>query len=290
MTSGEYAYALLRRLQRQFRCTNEGKRMYMYTFFFDIFTHPSVTLTEEAYNSFCYQMDTDVNYYAEQGLTSLKSIYQSAGFKDSFTLMQNSFATIGITVTYSDSELTFTLPDGTVKELKSSQGLEESYLCSRTGSEYDYSKKMLPYYDFNGQDLYDLFDLNPNKAGYGTYWEYDGEGELEINGEGSLVNSSLFDCLGIRTAIHTLILGAGVNRFRNLSLYFNPTSTNIELVFLHGSKDSVVFDTGFAGTAADDATVSYYYKIYTDNDKIKSLVFPANISATFHSLSEWNPE
>ena len=288
MTSGEYAYLLLRRLQRYFRCTDSGSRMYLYNFFGEIFNDPSVVITEDAYNAFCEQMDADAALYAEKGLTSLQDIYNDSSFGESFQMLQNSFATIGITLeNQSDGwsgKLIFTLPSGEVKEITNSQGLGSSYLCARTGVEYAYAKEMMPYYDFEDEPIRDLSTMNTNVSGYGTYWEYDGNRELEISGLGSLASAELFNDLGIRSAVQNVIVGAGVNHLMPSSLYF--PNTNMNFVFLHGAADAVQLDQNISGTSTS-TTISYYYDIYTDCAAIRQATFQPNISVTFHSLSEW---
>lgn len=289
MTSGEYAYDLLRRLQRNFRCTNSGDRMYLYNFFGEIFNDPSVEITEEVYNAFCNQMDSDAALYAEKGLTKLQDIYSDDSFGESFQILQNSFASLGIGLEkWSDGwsgKLIFTLPSGVVKELNDYQGLSTSYLCTRTGAEYVYARQMMPYYDFEGEPILDLSTINTNVSGYGTYWEYDEAGTLEISGQGSLVDSELFYNLGIRSVIQNAVIGAGVDRLMKNSLYF--PNTNMNFVFLHGSADAIQIDQYVSGTSTSE-TVSYYYNVYTDCDAIKQAAFQPNISVTFHPLSEWD--
>lgn len=288
MTSGEYAYLLLRRLQRHFRCTDSGSRMYLYNFFGEIFNDPSVVITEEAYNAFCEQMDADAVLYAQKGLTSLQDIYNDSSFGESFQMLQNSFATIGITLEKQDSgwggKLIFTLPNGEVKEITDGQGLSISYLCSRTGVDYAYAKGMMPYYEFKGEPVLDLSTMNTRVSGYGTYWEYDGNGELEISGLGSLASSELFNDLGIRNSVQNVIVGAGVNHLMPSSLYF--PNTNMNFVFLHGAVDAVQLDQNISGTSTSEE-ISYYFDIYTDCAAIRQASFQPNISVTFHSLSEW---
>lgn len=288
MTSGEYAYLLLRRLQRHFRCTDSGSRMYLYNFFGEIFNDPSVVITEEAYNAFCEQMDADAVLYAQKGLTSLQDIYNDSSFGESFQMLQNSFATIGITLEKQDSgwggKLIFTLPNGEVKEITDGQGLSISYLCSRTGVDYAYAKGMMPYYEFKGEPVLDLSTMNTRVSGYGTYWEYDGNGELEISGQGSLASAELFNDLGIRSSVKNVIIGAGVNRLMKSALYF--PNTNMNFVFLHGAADAVQIDQNVSGTSTS-TTISYYFDIYTDCAAIRQATFQPNISVRFHSLSEW---
>lgn len=289
MTSGEYAYDLLRRLQRHFRCTESGSRMYLYNFFGEVFNDPSVVITESAYNAFCEQMDADGKYYAEQGLTSLYEIYNSSGFKESWAMLQGSFASIGITIEYvvnmDTGYIDFTLPNGNMKRLDAYSGLTSSYLCARTGAEYSYAQRMIPYYEFKGEPVRDLSQMKTNVSGYGTYWEYDGNGEVEITGQGSLASTELFNDLGIRSAVTTVVIGSGVNRFLLNSLYF--PNKNVSFVFLHGSADKISFAEGFASSSTA-TTPSYYYDIYTDNETVRGLTFPSNISVTFHRLDEWN--
>lgn len=288
MTSGEYAYDLLRRLQRNFRCTNSGDRMYLYNFFGEIFNDPSVEITDEAYNSFCSQMDSDAALYAEKGLTKLQDIYNDSSFGASFQMLQNSFATINITLEKQSDDwggkLIFTLPNGIVKEITDSQGLGSSFLCVRTGAEYTYARQMIPYYDFKDEPIFDLSTIKTNISGYGTYWEYDNEGTLEIKGQGSLVDSDLFYDLGIRSNIQNVIIGTGVNQLMKNSLYF--PNTNMNFIFLHGSADDIQIEQYVSGTSTS-GTVSYYYNIYTDCNAIKQATFQPNISVTFHPLSAW---
>ena len=283
MTSGEYAYLLLRRLQRHFRCTDSGSRMYLYNFFGEIFNDPSVVITEDAYNAFCAQMDADAVLYAEKGLTSLQDIYNDSSFGASFQMLQNSFAIIGITLEkQSDGwsgKLIFTLPSGEVKEITDSQGLGSSYLCSRMGVEYNYAQQMMPYYDFEDEPIRDLSTMKTNVSGYGTYWEYDGNGELEISGLGSLASAELFNDLRIRSSVQNVIVGAGVNHLMKNALYF--PNKNMNFVFLHGSADDVQIAEYVSGTSTS-TDISYYYDIYTDCTAIRQAVFQPNISVTFH--------
>lgn len=283
MTSGEYAYDLLRRLQRQFRCTDSGHRMYLYNFFGEIFNDPSVTITESAYNAFREQMDSDAALYAEKGLTSLGDIYNDSSFGASFQMLQGSFASIGIILekqsTGTDGKLIFTLPNGTVKEITDGQGLGYSYLCARTGTEYFYAQQMMPFYSFEDDPMQDLADIHTNVAGYGTTWAYDGEGELEISGAGSMASTTLYYDLGIKSAVTSVIIGAGINRLMANALDFGTTS--VVIVFLHNAADEIVFDSSFAGTST--ATID----VYTDCEAVKQVDFGANKTVTYHPLSEW---
>jgi hypothetical protein len=144
---------------------------------------------------------------------------------------------------------------------------------------------MMPYYEFANDEIKDFSDIPTNVAGYGTYWAYDGSGTLEISGLGSMVSSSLYVNLGIRTDVKTVMVGAGISRLMSGSLYF-PNS-NMKFVFLHGSADDVQADENVSGTSTSEE-ISYYYNIYTDCEAIKRVVFQPNISVTFHALSEWD--
>ena len=287
MTSGEYAYDLLRRLQRQFRCTDSGHRMYLYNFFGEIFNDPSVVITAEAHAAFCAQMESDATMYAEKGLTSLKSIYNDDSFGESFQMLQNSFASIGITLEKSESDssakLIFTLPNGTVKTISDGQGLSSSYLCARTGVDYAYAQQMMPFYDFEDAPTQDLTCMPTNVAGYGTTWTYDGNGELEVSGAGSIASSQLYSDLGIRNQVTKFIIGAGVNRLMTSSLSFLQ---NMTFVFLHGEADAIQIDASFSGSTSN-TEIAYYYDVYTDNTAIRQAVFRSNAAVTFHPLSEW---
>lgn len=288
MTSGEYAYDLLKRLQRNFRCTDSGQRMFLYNFFGGIFNDPSVTITHDAYTAFCDQMDADASFYAQQGLTSLDAIYRSEHFNDSWAMMKKSFEKINISVEYGNDSskgwIEFTLPSGEVKTINSNQGLGNSYLCSRTGVVFEYAKEMMPFYDLYYDKQMDLADTNTNIAGYGVCWEYDGDGEVMITGDGTLASSSLFTALGIISQIKTFIVGSGITRFLAGSLHFNIPS--IDIVFLHGKYDKVTFDHHFSGVS-ENAEVQYHYNVYTDCEAIKQASFQPNISVNFYPLSEW---
>lgn len=294
MTHGEYVYDLLKRLQRHFRCSDTGYRMYLYNFYFNLLNYPGVELNEETWQNFVDQMDEDCVYYGNKGLTSLSAIYQDDGFSTSYTMLQKSFAAIGITleiISGGEGACNFTMPDGTVLYLRNAYA-NYSYLCARSGMDYDYAQKAAVDYYYD--KLEDADDLNGSVAGYGTCWEYDPDAAtLEITGEGSLVSKTLFNSLTvdfsyssssdtIANAVTTIILGAGVNRLMANSLNYTKDMT---IVCLRGARADLVLDSGFAGSGTSDTP--YNWTIYTDNADLITATFPGNKAVTFKTLSEW---
>lgn len=294
MTHGEYVFDLLKRLQRHFRCSDNGYRMYLYNFYFNLLNYPGVILTEETHKAFVDQMDTDCVYYGEKGLTTLNSIYNDANFSTSYTMLQKSFAALGITleiVSGGEGACNFTMPDGVVLYLRNSYA-NYSYLCARSGMDYDYAKQVVGNYYYD--ELQDADEMNGSVAGYGTYWEYDlDDAVLEITGEGSLVSKTLFNVLTvdgsfsssastIANAVGTIILGAGVNRLMNNSLNYAKDMT---LVCLRGAREDLILEDGFAGSGSSDTP--YKWTVYTDNAKLIKASFPANKAVTIKPLSAW---
>lgn len=296
MTSGEYAYDLLRQLQKRFRHPDPGYRAYLYNFFGELFGDPSVVVTQEAHAAFIEQMDTDCDYYANKGLTGLRSIYEDENFNTSYTVLQKSFATIGITMTFQEKNgdgypkgIDFTLPNGVVKSISNSP-FEGAYLCARSGVEYNYARRMMPYYTFANDEIKDLSTINTNIAGYGTTWTFDeATGELEIAGSGSFAGGNLLNELGIAGSISTIILGSGVNRLSVDSL--DLTKTALTIVSFRGTKEPMTIDSGFigSGTLAAGSTPYYTYTIYTDNEDLRNAPFSDNkkYAIVFKPLSEW---
>ena len=297
MTHGEYVFDIMKRLQRHFRCSDNGYRMYLYNFYLNLLNYPGVVLTEETWQKFVTQMDEDCVYYGDKGLTSLSAIYQDPGFSGSYTMLQDSFAALGITLVISTDmntggACTFTMPDGNQLYLRNSYA-DYSYLCARCGMDYDYAKRAAVDYYYD--ELENADDLNASVAGYGTYWEYDPDtATLEITGEGSLVSKTLFNVLTvdfsysssadtIANAVSTIILGAGVNRLMANALNYTKDMT---IVCLRGARENLVLDSSFAGYGTSDTP--YKWTIYTDNADLITATFPGNKAVTFKPLSEWN--
>lgn len=293
MTHGEYVYDLVKRLQRHFRCTDSGYRMYLYNFFFYLMNYPGVILTEETHANFVNQMDTDCVYYGNKGLTSLNAIYNDENYATSYAMLQKSFAAIGITlevISGGEGACNFTMPDGVVLYLKSSYA-NYSYLCARSGMDYEYAQKATKNYYYD--ELEDADEMNGMVAGYGTYWEYDtDDNSLEISGEGALVSSTLFSSVttdnqflssssSVTSAVSTIILGAGVNRLMNYSLSF---SKNLTIVCLRGARAKLTLDSLFAGSSG---STTYNWTIYTDNADLIKATFPTHLNITFKTLAEW---
>lgn len=296
MTHGEYAYDLLKRLQRHFRCEDSGYRMYLYNFYYHLLNYPGVILTAETHAAFVEQMDADCVYYGNKGLTSLNSIYNDEGFSTSYTMLKGSFAAIGIgleIISGGEGACNFTMPDGVVLYLRNSYA-NYSYLCARSGMEYEYAKKAVKDYYYD--ELEDVDELNGAVAGYGTYWEYDAdETTLEITGEGSLASKTLFNVLTeddsfsssavtISNAVTTIIIGAGVSRLMSNALNYTKDLT---IVCLRSSRDRLILDNLFAGSGTTTNS-PYKWIVYTDNIDLISASFPANRAVTMKPLSEWN--
>lgn len=279
--SKKYAYELLKLLQRYFRCSDSGYRMYLYNFYSELFDRPDVIITKGVYDRFISQMERDSIYYGEKGLYNLEDIYYDSGYAESKELLTESFRAIGIEMVINSNNITFTMPDGTQKIIASAN-FSNSYLCSRTGCEYTYARKMMPYFDLQHLPPTRIDEVDSNVSGYGTFWEHDGVSTLEISGEGSLASYTLFAASGLNiySTINTIILGAGVNKLMTNSLNYTKDMT---IVSLRGANQPIEFEANFSGTT----TSEYNWTIYTDNVSFKNAQFATGLKITFKSLSEW---
>lgn len=288
MTSGQYSYMLLRRMQLYVSCKDNKWRAYLYNFFGEIFNDPSVVVDETSYQRFVDMMETEVDYCAKKNLHLMESVYHDESFEQSYVLLQNSFAAIGVNMELAvggdgnPSSLTFTLPSGEQKIIddisaKYMDGMV-LYVRSQLRVTDDYLKKMSPYYLLENEERLDLEEIGSNAAGYNTRWQYDAEtATLEIAGTGTLADAGLWELLGIET-ISTVIIGAGVYRFLEGALDFTTTT----IVDFHGELDEIVMDSGFLNTKTTRTWV-----FYTDNLVLRNADYGSNTTIEWHSLSEW---
>ena len=290
MTSGQYSYLLLRKLQTYVSCTDATQRAYLYNFFGEVFNDPSVHVDESSYNMFCNSMDNEMDYLARKNLYLPEDIYGDENFGKSYVALQNAFAHIGIQLELIEEggypvRLKFTLPSGRQLELLDLGGdqvLSSTYTSlaqclmfrSRLNVTDDYFDQMNSYYFLEHEERLDLSDMKTNKAGSGTYWKYNSKlGVLDISGRGYLVGDRLWHNLGIQFS--TMIIGAGVNQ-----LLAESAIARTVMVFMHGAADFIELDDYWC-------TAGSQLIIYTDNEIVKNHTYPENAVAEMHSLSEW---
>lgn len=129
MTSGQYAYLILRKLQAYTSCEDSHYRTYLYNFYGELLNDPSVVITGENYQEFCDLMDYEMDYAARMNYTTPEEVYEDENFEANYILLQNSFAAIGIDLVMTENgdgptSLIFTLPNGEVKIL---DGLQDHW-------------------------------------------------------------------------------------------------------------------------------------------------------------------
>lgn len=122
LTSGEYSYLLLKKIQLYVSCSNSGWRAYLYNFYGDIFNDPSVIVDGESYTNFCNLLNEEIDYLAKTGLYTAEEVYEDPYFNDNYALLQNAFAAIGVELTlanglFGPDRLIFKLPSGEEKVL-----------------------------------------------------------------------------------------------------------------------------------------------------------------------------
>lgn len=297
MTSGQYSYLLLRRIQTFVSCSDSAYRAFLYNFFGEIFCDPSVVIDEIAYNRFNELIDYDVEYCAKYNIQTFSAAYYDDNYKENLVILQEAFLSIGINmevimnntdIVYPNGVI-FTLPSGEQKTLDNI-GIylrDVMFINSQARVTQDYLLKMLPYYQLECEEIYDLAEIGCNAAGYNTRWTFNAEtSTLEITGNGTLAPSWLWTTgacyLGLiedMTSPITIIIGAGVSRLMKESLCL----TNLTIVDLHGELDDIILDDGFYLRSKNNGE----WKFYTDNKKLREYPYPSNITIEWHSLSEW---
>lgn len=293
MTSAQYANLLLKKMQVYFSCSDTGLRAYLYNFYGEIFTDPSVLLTQETYQAFVDQMEEEVNYAAQNNLYTLEQVYTSSRFNDQFVILQNSFAEIGITLTLTKdsfgypSKLEFALPSGDVKVWNCQKYNEYSKVCAQLRGTDDYVRRMRSFYLLSGEDS-PLLEENINVAGLGTKWTWlEEEQTVSVTGEGTLASYYLWSELGFINQVKNIIVGSGVSEITKWAMAM-PDQTNF--IFLQSENAPVkIHPQQFTASSNEGAKV-FTYHIYTDNLTIKSNDYGdnPNVVLIFHPLDEWD--
>lgn len=282
LTSGEYSYLMLRKMQSYVSCKDSQYRAYLYNFYGSIFNDPSVVIDGESYSEFCDLMDSEMDYAAKKGLRTPEDIYYDVNFSRSYAFLQNSFAIIGIDLELSGTDyLLFTLPSGEQRKL---EGLDSIWYAQltfncQTRMTDEYFSQANTFMMLEQEEVKDLKVIGHNAAGYNTRWTYDEDTHtLEISGNGTLANWGLWSQLGI-TDVETLILGAGVYKLEYQS--FNQSLT---IVDLHGEADIIKCEDTFGGGTS---SAIREYVVYSDNLSLKEANWGTYTKVEWHPLSEW---
>lgn len=292
MTTGEYSYLLLRKMQTYVSCGSDTLRAYLYNFFGEVFNDPSVVIDEQSYQNFVKHIDEEMDYCAKRNLNTAEEVYEDERFGTMQTIFQRAFAEIGIDVyfTYGDdynypTSVVFILPSGRKLELLDLYeylGTEEYFanyvsFRSRMRVTDEYFNQMQSYYYLDHEPKHDLRKMETHIAGDGTVWKYNPVHKvLEIGGRGYLVGKQLWENMGIEP--DTIIIGAGVTTLCSDSIGFSVT-----MVDMHGAKDHLQLDAGWCGST----TTARLLVIYTDNEILRNYEFADNIAVQFYALSEW---
>lgn len=293
MTSDQYKYLLMRKLQQYFSMEYTKDRAYTQSFFWALFDD-SVTVTESAYNEFVSIMNDQLDEMAALGVYSCEDI-PSQYITDNQYLLVNAFAAIGITLVISASandsgyQAAFTKPNGETLTYKvSSLGSAQAggnwfYINTRSRAEYLYAKASAPAYNFQGIEFPE--EVNPKIAGPGTYWSYNADTTtLTVSGDGTYVGATTDTQLG-SGEYTTVIFGANVSRL----LDYCCTTKETILVFLHAADADLTLDPDCLGKKGSCNTSYLTATVYTDCqvaiDLFSSEKYASTI--TLHSLSEW---
>lgn len=292
LTSGQYAYLLLRRLQLYVSCKDSAYRAYLYNFYSEIFNDPSVFIDEESYGTFNELMDYELDYIAKKNLRIPEDVYNDDNFSSNYIFLQNAFSAIGVKLEMvsgflGPSSLKFTLPSGKTMELLglSSTWNDNLRFNSRIRGTYEYTKAIMPYYMFENEEILDLREIGGNSAGYNTRWTYDEDTKtLEITGEGSLAGYQLWVELDLDN-IEKMIINSGV--YRICSNAFN-TNDELTIIDFHGENDKIIIEPNLITTSYEKK----YITIYTDNLCIQEHGISNNnrVVIDWHYLSEYNSD
>ncbi|MBQ8331129.1 MAG: hypothetical protein IJX94_01350 [Clostridia bacterium] len=284
-------------MQKYVSCSEPWVRVYLYNFYGSIFNDPSVVVDEASYLRFKELMDAEMEYCAQKGLHSMEDVYYDENFGESYTLLEDAFGTLGITMEITKNSdghpqtLIFTLPSGEQKILECYNMCFNGctpYVRARLGVTDTYLEQIRSYYQLEEIERCDLEEDGCNVAGNGTWWTHDeATGTLEITGEGSLVESIVWGYVGIELeTVSTMIVGAGVKVFDDYSLSFENVPT-VNIVTLHGEADELTLGETVFGSFKSERTVI----LYTDNTALMDYL-AANYAGTIdyfeiHSLAEW---
>lgn len=293
MTSDQYKYLLMRKLQQSFSMKYSKDRAYTQSFFWALFDD-SVTVTESAYNEFVSIMDDQLDEMAALGVYLCEDV-PSQYITDNQYLLVNAFAAIGITLevsTLSEGggyQGVFTKPNGETLTYKVSgfgstqEGYNYFYINDRARTEYLYARASAPAYNFEGVEF--PAEVNPKIAGPGTYWSYDADSTtLTVSGDGTYVGATTDTQLG-SGEYTTVIFGANVSRLLDYCCTMKETT----IVFLHAADAALTLGPDCLAKKGSCNTTYLTATVYTDCqaaiDLFSSSTYSANI--TLHSLSEW---
>lgn len=287
MTSDQYKYLLMKRLQRSFSMKFTQDRIYTQNFFWKLFDS-SVTVTESTYTEFVSIMDDQLAYLAEQKIYLCEKIpskyVQEHGF-----LLVDAFAAIGITlvIDQDNNAAIFTKPNGEIMTYKvnatASKGSNYFYINGVASTEYLYAKASAPAYNFQGIEF--PAEINPKIAGPGTYWAYNADtATMTISGSGTYAGAPTDAQLGAGE-FTTVIIGANVSRLLDYC-YVKAETT---FVLLHPADAALIVDPK---CLVEKGSCSDTYKtatVYTDCQAAIDLFSSAEYAnyITLHSLSEW---
>ncbi|MEE1171640.1 MAG: hypothetical protein U0K87_04720 [Ruminococcus sp.] len=299
MTSNERKYYLLKLLQRNFSSSNEGFRLYLYTFFCDLFADESVVVSEDAFNQFIEISENNMERCAKKGYIYLSDAYGDENFSEQYALLQKAFLEIGIdfqiirtSSNEPSGELQFTLPNGTVKSCFGStltDGWTTVTINARFGAEYLYAKKMNPWHSLKNMVLFDIDEVEHNPSGGQTYWRYYPDSKtIEFFGTGATLGTAIFadthgQLAGSDKDREVYIFNSGITRLRTDSC----NKSNVTYVFFHGENAELVLDEGWMVEPKSASDPLETITIYTDNLAIRNYTYSTNLAVTFRALNEW---
>ena len=303
-SSGQYAYRLLRVLQRHMRCDFEQDRVALLNVAGWMFNNPNVIITESAYNQFIEYLDQDIGIIAEKDLYNVYDIVNDDSFSSINTLLKKAFASIGITVTSDLTSYTFTLPNGDSRELlgsaysTDSAGVLTLNMTSRTGVTDSYWLDIKHIYFLTDEEVLSTDDLTYDTCGDGTTWEWDGTNNvLTISGIGSIFGNTTSTAddtdfwtrlgMGIGSNAETVVIGAGVNSIGD-SCFSSLKTSGVSYVCMQPENMTVALGTNWVGKHVSGSKSAGSATIYTDNLDIKNYDYSSyNFNATIKPLSEW---
>lgn len=289
MTSDQYKYLLIKRLQRHFSMGNAQDRVYTQSFFWKLFDE-SITVTETSYNEFVSVMDDQMDYLAKQKIYACNRIPTSY-IQEHGILLINAFAAIGVTLVINtdNTQAEFTKPNGEtmiyhVSPYGSYPGSNYFYINSIARTEYLYAKASAPAYNFQGIDF--PAEINPKIAGPGTYWAYDADNAtVTISGSGAYAGAPTDTQLG-SGEFATVIIGANVSRLLDYC-YVKAETT---FVLLHPADADLIMDPKCLVKRTSGKTDQYKtVTVYTDCQAAIAVLSAGEFAeyVTLHSLSEW---
>lgn len=288
-TSEQYKYKLLRLMQRNFHMTDDTDRRYTLAFFGKLFD--GVTVTEESYNGFVDQMRIEMDYCRKNNIYACENLPDDV-INEHGLILAESFAKIGIDLVI-DTETdtaTFTKPDGSVMvyQVYSDMTMRNYfYINAGYGLESSYGKASAPYFTLENMKMIGLDEYETRLAGDGTTWDYDEmEKTMHIKGSGSFISVTDEEQV-IGGTYDTIIIGSGVNKINSSAIYASLVK---KVIFLHPSDAEITLPSNSNGIStlfSYSSSNTYTIDIYADNEIVKAITLPTAITATWHSLDEW---